>query len=286
MNSVYLDWFTKDEQFPFFIQYGGHDDNTFLHQHSGFSELVIVLNGHATHIVNDDTHFIKKGNVFVISGESVHAYRDPHEFKICNIMYKPEILRAIGQDLRISSGYQALFEIEPFYRNYHSDAATPRLCIPNLEHIFSVISIMIEEFTNKLKGYQSMILSQFMGLVVYLSRHYGSQVTSIPNNLMHLANTISYIEDHYLESITLENIANHSNISVRYLNRIFQAYYRTTPMSYLIRLRLDRACTLLKQTRLPITDISYQCGFNDSNYFTRQFSKVYKQSPKAYRDDH
>ena len=283
MDNVYLDWFTKDEQFPFFIQYGGHDDDLFPHRHFEFSELVVVLSGNATHIVNGETYFIKKGNVFVVSGEAVHAYKDPHEFKICNIMYKPEILRSIGPDLRVSNGYQALFVIEPFYRNLHPYASMLNLPLSDLDYVSSLISVMIDEYTAKQQGYQTMLLSRFMELVVYLSRQYDSQEKSMPSNLMHLANAVSFIEDHYLEPITLEDIAAHSTISVRHLNRIFQSYYQTTPMSYLIRLRLDRAGVLLKQTKLPITAISYQCGFNDSNYFTRQFSKVFGLSPKAYR---
>ncbi|WP_150266065.1 AraC family transcriptional regulator [Paenibacillus tepidiphilus] len=283
MNNVYLDWFTKDEQFPFYIQYGGHEDDIFMHRHIEFSELVIVLNGHATHVVNNERYFIKKGNIFVVSGESNHAYKDPHDFKICNIMYKPEILRSIGPDLRTSNGFQALFVIEPFYRNLHAYTSTLNLSLNNLEYIFTVISVMIDEYIKKQQGYQTMVLSRFMELVVHLSRQYDTQEKSTPSNLMHLANAISYIEDHYLEPITLEDIADSSRISVRHLNRIFQSYYQTTPMSYLIRLRLDRACALLKQTRLPITTISCQCGFNDSNYFSRQFSKVFGVSPKAYR---
>ncbi|WP_429308939.1 helix-turn-helix domain-containing protein [Paenibacillus mucilaginosus] len=98
-----------------------------------------------------------------------------------------------------------------------------------------------------------------------------------------MAAAISYMEDQYLNSISLEEIAAESNISVRHLNRIFRSYYQTTPFAYLQRLRLEHACMMLKKTGLPITEISHESGFNDSNYFTRQFTKVYGQSPKAYR---
>ncbi|MNE99083.1 HTH-type transcriptional activator RhaS [compost metagenome] len=101
---------------------------------------------------------------------------------------------------------------------------------------------------------------------------------------MHLANAISYIEDHYSEQITLEEIAVKSDISVRHLNRIFRAYYQTTPIAYIQRLRLEQACTQLKLTNRSITEISYLCGFNDSNYLTRQFKKTYGMSPKAFRN--
>ncbi|WP_317980772.1 helix-turn-helix domain-containing protein [Paenibacillus glycanilyticus] len=283
MDSVYLNWFTNDKEFPFFIQYGGHNEDTVLHKHDDFTELVIVLNGNATHIVNSETYFIKKGNVFAINGSTFHAYQNPHGFKICNIMFRPEILRSAGPDLSASNGFRALFELEPFYRNTHSFQTGLSLSIPSMEHVSSIIADMINEYNDKQQGYQTMLNSRFMELAVFLSRQYDNLENGMDNNLMHLANAISYIEDHYLESLTLEEIAARSNISVRHLNRIFQSYYQTTPISYLQRLRLERARKLLKQSGLPITKISYECGFNDSNYFTRKFSKIYGLSPKAFR---
>ncbi|MEF2965700.1 helix-turn-helix domain-containing protein [Paenibacillus sp. M1] len=284
MSDVYLNWFTTDEHFPFFIQYGGHEEDTSYHHHVDFSELVIVLNGHATHIVNNEESFIKKGNVFVINGGTKHAYKEPYDFKICNIMFKPEILKSAGPDLRTLNGYQALFILEPFYRSINPYKSKLNMSISSLEYVSSLISFMIEEYEAKQQGYQTMLASRFMELVVYLSRQYDHLEKDADSGLMHLAGAISYIEDHYLQPITLEEIAAKSNISIRHLNRIFKAYYQTTPMTYLQRLRLERACALLKQTRLSVTEISYASGFNDSNYFARQFRKTYGMSPKSYRN--
>ncbi|MNW32545.1 HTH-type transcriptional activator RhaS [compost metagenome] len=284
MENIYLNWFTTDEQFPFFIQYGGHHEDLSNHQHVDFSELVIVLNGHATHIVNHEESFIKKGNVFVINGGTSHAFKAPHDFKICNIMYKPEMLKSAGTDLRTLNGYQALFILEPFYRSINPYKSKLNMSISNLEYVSSLISVMIEEYDNKLQGYQTMLASRFMELVVYLSRQYDQQEKGVDSSMMHLASAISYIEDHYLEQVTLEEIATRSGISVRHLNRIFRAYYQTSPIAYLQRLRLDRACTLLKRTDLSITEISYECGFNDSNYLTRQFKRTFGMSPKSFRN--
>lgn len=284
MENIYLNWFTTDEQFPFFIQYGGHHEDLSNHQHVDFSELVIVLNGHATHIVNHEESFIKKGNVFVINGGTSHAFKAPHDFKICNIMYKPEMLKSAGTDLRTLNGYQALFILEPFYRSINPYKSKLNMSISNLEYVSSLISVMIEEYDNKLQGYQTMLASRFMELVVYLSRQYDQQEKGVDSSMMYLASAISYIEDHYLEQVTLEEIATRSGISVRHLNRIFRAYYQTSPIAYLQRLRLDRACTLLKRTDLSITEISYECGFNDSNYLTRQFKKTFGISPKSFRN--
>ncbi|MBR2567228.1 MAG: helix-turn-helix domain-containing protein [Paenibacillus sp.] len=286
MSNAYLGWFTSDMQFPFYIQYGGHDEDTELHRHADFSELAIVLRGHATHIVNDESFFIKKGNAFVINGSTPHAYKEPQDFRICNIMYRPEMLASIGPDLRKSNGFQTLFVLEPFYRNIHSYASKLALPITSLDYVESLISKMIEEYHNREQGYQTMLLSRFTELVVYLSRHYDTQEKGGEgNHLMHLANAISYIEDHFLEPLSLEQVASRSNISVRHLNRMFQSYYGTTPISYMHRLRLEKACNLLKHSSIPITQISYECGYNDSNYFTRQFTKAYGISPRAFRQN-
>lgn len=287
MSNAYLNWFTTDQHFPFYIQYGGHDEDTDLHRHVDFSELVIVLKGNATHIVHTEESFIKKGNVFVINGSTPHAYKVPHDFNICNIMYRPEMLAAAGPDLRTSNGFQALFVLEPLYRNTHPFPSQLALPISDMEYVSSLVSVMIGEYHEKQQGHQTMLMSRFMELVVYLSRQYDSQEQGNDSNtLMHLANAVSYIEDHYVEPLSLEEIAEKSGISVRHLNRIFRTHYQMTPISYLQRLRLDRAGTLLKHTNLSITQISYECGFNDSNYFTRQFTRAHGISPKAYRQRH
>uniref|UniRef100_UPI00403FAC4A helix-turn-helix domain-containing protein n=1 Tax=unclassified Paenibacillus TaxID=185978 RepID=UPI00403FAC4A len=287
LSNAYLRWFTSDQQFPFFIQYGGHDQDMELHNHVDFTELVIVLSGHATHVVNTEEFFIKKGNVFVINGDTHHAYKDPYDFRICNIMFSPEMLASAGPDLRKSNGFQALFVLEPFYRNIHSFPSKLSLSISSLEYVESLISFMIEEYQSKQQGYQTMLISRLTEMVVYLSRQYDTQEKGIEgNNLMHLANAISFIEDHYLEPLSLEDIAGKSNISIRHLNRIFRSYYQMTPISYLQKLRLEKACHLLKNGNMSITEISYECGFNDSNYFTRQFKKTFGKSPKTYRQNH
>ncbi|MNW35628.1 HTH-type transcriptional activator RhaS [compost metagenome] len=123
-----------------------------------------------------------------------------------------------------------------------------------------------------------------MELAIQLSRLYEHQEQQgTHGGLLHLAKAISYMEDHYIKPLSREEIAAQSNVSVRHLNRLFQSYYDTTPFAYLQQLRLEHARRLLETTSLPISDIAYKSGFNDSNYFTRQFTRMLGQSPKAYR---
>ena len=84
--------FTKSEDFPFFIQYGYHDSECYLHGHEDFSELVIVLEGSAEHTVGTEHYPISKGDVFVINQDTEHGFTGVSDFRICNIMFRPEVL--------------------------------------------------------------------------------------------------------------------------------------------------------------------------------------------------
>ncbi|GFP76956.1 AraC family transcriptional regulator [Clostridium fungisolvens] len=283
MDYMHLHYFTKDNNFPFFIQTGEHDMEMPIHYHWDFSELVIVLSGTATHVVNSEKYFIKKGDVFVINENTFHGYEEACDFKICNIMYKSEHLHQVGNDLRKSSGYEALFVIEPFLAKEYSFKSKLKLTLSDYEKVKEVIFDMLNEYQNKYQGYQTMIYSRFMELVVFLSRQYDIISLEFKDNVINIAKAVSYIESHFREQINLKDLADKAELSVRHFNRIFKENYKTTPMNYVLRLRIQHACLLLRKSKLSISEIAYESGFDDSNYFTRQFKKVEGVSPKVYR---
>ena len=65
--------------------------------------------------------------------------------------------------------------------------------------------------------------------------------------------------------------------------RVFQSATGTAPLAWLIEQRVTRACAMLRHTDKRITEIAFEVGFNDSNYFTRQFRKATGFSPRDYR---
>jgi len=283
MDSMYLHYFTNDINFPFFIQYGNHDIDLPEHFHADFHELVIVLNGTATHIINSEESFIKKGDVFVLNEETSHGYRDPNDFQIINIMFKPKKMVEVGDDLKKSSGYQALFVLEPFFRKDHRFSNTLSLPISSLEYAAELGANIIGEYKNKLQGYQTMIYSHFMEMIVLLSREYELHTKDTQNYFISLARAVSFIEDNYLNAVKLEELADIANLSVRHFSRIFKNTYDTTPIEYIIKLRLSHACFMLKKSKSSISDIACESGFDDSNYFTRQFKKYIGITPRQYR---
>ncbi len=94
---------------------------------------------------------------------------------------------------------------------------------------------------------------------------------------------LHYIEAHYHEDITLEQLAKSAQVSPSECLRCFKDKLYTTPMKYLCEYRLSKAADLLKNSALPIGEIAEQTGFHQLSYFGKCFKDKMKCTPRAYR---
>lgn len=93
----------------------------------------------------------------------------------------------------------------------------------------------------------------------------------------------NYLETHYAEKITLEDLAQKQFVSQSYLQKQFKHYYGCSPNEYLLSIRLTQAKLLLRNTSKSINDIAYAVGFNTPSYFISIFGKKEGTTPLAYR---
>ncbi|MBQ9322352.1 MAG: helix-turn-helix transcriptional regulator, partial [Eubacterium sp.] len=92
-----------------------------------------------------------------------------------------------------------------------------------------------------------------------------------------------YLDENYMNDLSLQSISNEFHISTYYLAHIFKEETGYSPMNYIIRRRIGEAQSLLITTRRSITDIASQVGFSNPNNFNIQFQKQVGLSPRAYR---
>ncbi len=104
------------------------------------------------------------------------------------------------------------------------------------------------------------------------------------NNQIRLQKMLTYIYENYAESVTLEDIAKSADISRSEAGRCFHTYMGCSPIDALIQYRLQMAHRLLNERTQTLQQISYACGFNSVNYFSRQFKKRYGYTP-GHRDN-
>lgn len=95
---------------------------------------------------------------------------------------------------------------------------------------------------------------------------------------------LRYIYDNYMNKLTAKIIADNLNYSASYIRFLFKQKSGTTLNSYIKDVRLSKAEHLLKATTLNITQIAFNTGFCDANYFSVSFSDKFKLSPKKYRE--
>lgn len=94
----------------------------------------------------------------------------------------------------------------------------------------------------------------------------------------------AYIEQHAAENISLKSIAARFYMNPVYLGQLFRKTYGVYFNEFLLKLRVQEAKRLLRQTDLRIYEIAERVGFGSSDYFVTQFEKMAHATPSEYRN--
>lgn len=102
----------------------------------------------------------------------------------------------------------------------------------------------------------------------------------------YIQKAILYLEQHYHESISIPQIADHVGISPIYLTKLFKLSTGKTLSEYLNFYRNQRSLELLVHTNNTINEISAKVGYSDVRSYIRFFKKFYQMTPGKYRQEH
>lgn len=92
-----------------------------------------------------------------------------------------------------------------------------------------------------------------------------------------------YIDDNFSSIISPIEVAKSCSINIRYMSRLFKKYGEITPREYIMRLKLNKAASLLLTTNLSVREVGYLIGFEDPYHFSRNFKYFHGLSPRYYR---
>lgn len=284
MNKKYnLIDMAKIKDFSFSIDMLQHNIEVPLHTHDCM-ELVIVLSGSTVHVLENEEYGLNAGDVFVISDNMSHGYKNSQNFKFCNIMFDfNDFLEDISSDIKSFPGFQALFILEPQFRKEHKFKSKLQLDVICLGFVRNFLEIIVTEYNNCTDGCRHAIKNYFLTLTIFLSRQFGLTTNRGSSRLLHIASAVSYINNNYLNQMHLDKISAICFLSTRQFVRIFKKSYGITPTDYIIKLRLAHACHLMESTDLSLSEIAMKSGFWDISFFSRQFKSKYGISPKEYR---
>tara|TARA_R110002049_G_scaffold27321_2_gene94207 strand:+ start:398464 stop:399330 length:867 start_codon:yes stop_codon:yes gene_type:complete len=275
------DWFHEDG-FPISVERRDPQEPFGIHAHE-FSEIVIITGGEGLHVTGEDSWQLSTGDVFVIGGSRPHDYLNMDRLRLINVLFDQAELAMRLRDLPSLPGYHAMFHLEPAWRKRHQFNSRLRVSTEEMDEICDLIDKLESELCRRESGFQFVATAVFMQLVGHLSRCYGRTKNADSQSLLRIAETISHIETHFTEPVQLDDLVDISGMSRRSFLRAFESALGCTPIAHLIQLRINRASVLLTTTDRSITDIAYDVGFNDSNYFSRQFRKSLGVTPRDFR---
>jgi AraC-like DNA-binding protein/quercetin dioxygenase-like cupin family protein len=277
-----------------------------LHVHD-FSEVVIISHGRGIIVVGKEEFPVKAGDVFVHHGGRPHGYRDTTNLGLINVIYDNDLLQKVRFDVAGLPGYQSLFVIEPAMRRAGHFTRYLSLEVPDLARARGLAEELEKELYGDaprlrpvpfeerhrsipghlpLKdstGHRFMAMAYFMTLIGLLSRSYNTNPTQESERIMKIGRAIAYMESHFEQDLKMPELAKMVGMSDRNFYRFFSQVKKESPLSYLQRLRIGKAAKLLQSTDKNVTEAAFECGFNDSSYFARQFRHVIGVSPRQFQ---
>jgi AraC-like DNA-binding protein len=110
----------------------------------------------------------------------------------------------------------------------------------------------------------------------------------IPNQkedkAVHAENIADYIQQHYMNKLTLQKISEKLNLSRSYVAQVFKTMTGYTVMEYVMECRLTQAKYLIEMEPLkPLKDVAFESGFESATHFSRYFREKVGVSAKEYR---
>lgn len=263
------------------IQHEG-DLTDIRHTHD-FSELIIITGGGGEHWINGSAYPVAAGDIFLIQGNTEHYFEKRHKLDMYNIMFDDSYLKEHLHSLRSLSGFNAFFLFEPTYRRSHKFKSRLHIGTETMRPLKTELQRMVEETKDSRPGSDLILLAKALEIFVFISREYSRIKNPMARSLCRLGELISLLENRYKERWTIEKISRIASMAPSTLLPVFRKVTGYSPIDYLLHVRLAKAAEMLQKTELPISEIALECGFTDSNYFSRQFRRHCNSSPRDYR---
>ncbi|NRT72744.1 AraC family ligand binding domain-containing protein [Clostridium beijerinckii] len=148
------------------------------------------------------------------------------------------------------------------------------------------------ELTSSLKELHLMIMEEeknlkkeelFLFIIEQLIREYSNPVSemTIQEASAEIKTVCDYLENNYMENITLNQLSNLTGLSKYYLLHSFTKQKGISPYNYLQTIRIGKVKKMLEQGIAPI-DVAFKTGFTDQSHFTNFFKKLIGLTPKQY----
>lgn len=272
-SSVY-----QDGIFPTLVYankqlYGKTPHDRPMHRHDSLCEILLCYRGFGTYYINDLQYPIQQGDILLYNmGES-------HE------------VSSLYEDVQIGTYCFGLTDVYVHGLPYNHLVAAGESYVLQSGTQFSLFCSLSEQTlrhcTNEIKDLFTAQL--IFNTMLTLFREQKSDFAKQSQNsaaAMLAARARTYIDNHFIEPLTLEKIAAELQCSTTYLSHTFKKIYTYSPVQYIIRRRIGQAQTLLISSDYSIARVAEMVGYQNAGHFHQLFLKMVGTTPAQFRKEY
>lgn len=242
------------------------------HSHD-FYELVYIREGFCLHEVDDKMTLLIEGDLFMLKPGQFHRYIGNRVVSIFNCLFAGEQLPS---ELVPLSMFAPDLDVYPHIH----------LELNERKNVVRLLSSMLSELQEKAACWEIKLHGMLDCLLVDYARMFEHRVGTDGQKQAYtgyVMPALEYIDRHYVDDLTVRDIAQAVGVSGDYLTRQFKQVIGITPLDYMRRYRFARAMELLQQNG-SVTDVSDRVGFGSLAHFSREFKKELGITPSQYRN--
>ena len=245
-------------------KYGG-DWHSVPHTHNHM-ELFYIVGGKGQFLIQDQLYPVDVNNLVIINPNVTHT-----EVSLNAQPLEYIVLGIDGIELATSEDSNGQFNILD-----HVESVEISGCLRNI----------LREMEQKNPGYEDVCQAYMEILIIRMMRNTALSVLTEPQVISanrQCAAVKRYIDLHFKESLTLDQLAEEAHINKYYLSHAFKREYGVSPINYLITKRIEESKYLLAETDLSTSQIAQLLGFSSLSYFSQVFRRTQSTSPMEYR---
>lgn len=247
-------------------KYGG-DWHSVPHTHNHM-ELFYIVGGKGQFLIEDQLYPVNANHLVIINPNITHTEvslnAQPLEYIVLGIE---------GIELAASERSSSQFSILDQFESVEISG-----CLRNI----------LREMEQKNTGYEDVCQAYMEILIIRLMRNTALAVPSEPqvsSGNRQCAAVKRYIDLHFKEALTLEQLAEDAHMNKFYLSHAFKREYGVSPINYMITKRIEESKYLLAETDLSMSQIAQLLGFSSLSYFSQVFRRTQSVSPMEFRQN-
>ena len=247
-------------------------------------ELTWIMSGQIEYLVNYKKYLLKEGDGLFCNSNSLHSgyMKDGQDCNYLSLTFHPRFIYGYENSLLQTKYVDFITSNESWHSlGLESETDWHRDIIGQIRKIYHMsqtpppdyelrVHLILAEIWQKLYSYYNSLPA---------SEHHPQK------HLARLKDILSFIQEHYAQELSLDEIAEHVNICKSECCRFFKKYMKMTIFDYILFLRVQNSLPLLREGE-SITKIASMTGFSTSAYYGQIFKRYMGCSPSKYRREH